>query len=73
MYRSRKKILASEQEDTRFDDGMKSIKDDFDYLVDTFDKINRDGRQADAIAYIQHLSDFMNDMISEAANFEEAQ
>lgn len=70
MYKYRKPIKAADDADTRFDDWMKSIKDDFDYLVDTFDKLDRDGKREDAIAGMERISGFINDMISESADFD---
>ena len=65
MYRF-KKVTAAESDDTRFEDGMSSIKDDFEYLMDTFDKLDRDGNQEKALELIAQTHQFINDVISQA-------
>lgn len=65
MYRF-KKVTAAESDDTRFEDGMSSIKDDFEYLMDTFDKLDRDGNKEKALELIAQTHQFINDAISRA-------
>lgn len=57
---------ASGEEDTRFDDGMDLLKDDFNYLVETFDKMNRDGDKERAIEMMAQMHQSINDMTSAA-------
>lgn len=57
---------ASGEEDTRFDDGMNRLKDDFNYLVETFEKMNRDGDKERAIGMMAQMHQSINDMTSNA-------
>lgn len=69
MYRYKRAInAASDDTDTRFDDGMKLLNDDVDYLTDTFDKMNRDGNKEKAIALLSSFHDYVNKMISDAVS-----
>lgn len=67
MYKYRK-VTAAEGDDTRFEDGMSSVKDDFDYLMDTFDKMNRDGQKERAIELMAQVHQLVNDVTSQAAS-----
>lgn len=65
MYRF-KKVIAAESDDTRFEDGMSSIKDDFEYLMDTFDKMNRDGGKEKAIELMSQVHQMINEITYQA-------
>lgn len=65
MYLYRK-ITAAEGDDTRFEDGMSAVKDDFDYLMETFDKMNRDGGKEKAIELMSQVHQMVNDITSQA-------
>ena len=66
MYRYRKVSGAADDADTRFDDGMALLKDDFDYLVETFEKMDRDGNRERAIELMSQLHQSVNSSISNA-------
>lgn len=66
MYRYRKVTGASEDTDSRLEDGMSELKDDFDYLMDTLDKLNRDGSREQAIQIMMSVKDSINNVISNA-------
>lgn len=69
MKRIIKSVQAAEgTEDTRFADGMDMIKDDFDYLCETFEKLDRDGNTERTIALMSSLHDHINSVISEAVS-----
>lgn len=69
MYKYKRVTAADEDvQDTRFDDGMSSIKDDFDYLVNTFDKMNRDGATDQALELMEQIHTTINDIIESAVS-----
>ena len=54
---------ANDDADTRFEDLMSSIKDDFDYLLDTLDKIERDSSREQAITYASEVLESINKFV----------
>lgn len=64
MYRC-VKAASSDEQDTRFDDSMSDLKDDFSYLMDTFDKMNREGNAEQALPVIEYVSQCVNQAIEE--------
>lgn len=68
MYRYRRINAADEVEDTRFKDGMSNLKDDFDYLLSTLDKLDRDGKTDEAIAIIVSVSSAIDSTINQGAS-----
>ena len=68
MYLYKKVTAASEVEDTRFEDGMTLLKDDFDYLMETFEKMDRDGSKERAIELMAQLHQSVNDFTSQATS-----
>lgn len=68
VSRSRKSIRAAEEtEDTRVSDMSDSLKDDFDFALDGFDKMVRNGNVAEALSIMTTLSDAINKAIQDAA------
>lgn len=63
MYRCIK-AASSDEQDTRFDDSMSNLKDDFSYLMDTFDKMNREGNAEQALPVIDYVSQCVNEAIA---------
>lgn len=68
MYLYKKVTAASQDEDTRFEDGMSLLKDDFDYLMETFEKMDRDGSKERAIELMAQLHQSVNDFTSQATS-----
>lgn len=68
MYVYKKVTAASQDEDTRFEDGMSLLKDDFDYLMETFEKMNRDGSKERAIELMAQLHQSVNDFTTQATS-----
>ena len=68
MYLYKKVTAASQDEDTRFDDGMSLLKDDFDYLMETFEKMDRDGSKERAIELMAQLHQSVNEFTSQATS-----
>lgn len=65
---SRKRpIRAAEEGDTRIEDMTNSLKDDFDYALDGFDKLVRNGNAAEALSIMSTLSDAINIAIEDSA------
>lgn len=60
-------IRAAEEEDTRVADMTDSLKDDFDFALDGFDKMVRNGNVAEALSIMTALSDAINTAIQDAA------
>lgn len=60
-------IQAADEGDTRVEDAMSNLKDDFDYALDGFDKLVRNGNVAEALSIMNTLSDAMNSAIEESA------
>lgn len=68
MYKYRKSVTAAEGDDTRFEDGMSLLKDDFDYLMETFEKMDRDGSKERAIELMSQTHQSIDDVISQATS-----
>lgn len=68
MYLYKKVTAASQDEDTRFEDGSSLLKDDFDYLMETFEKMNRDGSKERAIELMAQLHQSVNDFTTQATS-----
>lgn len=68
MYVYKKVTAASQDEDTRFEDGMSLLKDDFDYLMETFEKMDRDGSKERAIEIMAQLHQSVNDFTTQATS-----
>lgn len=60
-------VAAEEKEDTRVTDMSDALKDDFDYALDGFDKMVRNGKVAEALSIMTTLSDALNAAISATA------
>lgn len=61
-------ITAAETEkDTRFEDGFNALKDDFDYLLDGLDKLDRDNATLEALEVIGEVSRSINGAISQVS------
>ncbi|MCM1223254.1 MAG: hypothetical protein NC548_53260 [Lachnospiraceae bacterium] len=65
--RGRRIMAAEEKEDTRVQDMSDGLKDDFDYALDGFDKMVRNGKVAEALSIMTTLSDALNAAISATA------
>lgn len=62
-------IMAAEAEkDTRFDDGYSALKDDFNFLLDGLDKLDREGATLEALSIIGEVSNSVNNAIAEVAD-----
>lgn len=61
-------IKAAEEGDTRVDDMSTALKDDFNYALDGFDKLVRNGKVAEALSIMSTLSDAINDAIEDSAS-----
>lgn len=67
MYRVQ--ICAAQgEQDTRVRDGISELKDDFDYLMDTIDKLDRDGSVEEALSVIESVSAYVNECISNSTD-----
>lgn len=66
MYRCIK-ATEDEAQDTRFEDGMSDLKDDFNYMMDSFDKMSREGRKDKALSLIEYASNAVNEAIAQSA------
>lgn len=66
----KRQIIAAEGEDTRLEDMMDVLEDDFDYIISGLDKLNRDGREsrADGISVAQELHESLDAIISRIAD-----
>lgn len=56
---------AEEREDTRIEDTASALKDDFDYVMESFDKLARSGQVDEALGIMSNLSIAINDAIQE--------
>lgn len=61
-------VAAEEKEDTRVADMADALKDDFDYALDGFDKMVRNGKVAEALSIMTTLSDAINTAIQATAS-----
>lgn len=68
-YNNLRRIVASEEvEDTRVKDMSDLLKDDFNYLLDSFDKLSRMGRVSEALDIIDVLDECINQCIQDCAD-----
>lgn len=71
MKRLRRPISAAEAtEDTRLDDAMDSLKDDFDYILSGLEKLGRSGaaEMNDGLVIAEKLSDTFQTVIAQIAD-----
>lgn len=62
-------VLAAETEkDTRFEDGYSALENDFDYLLDGLDKLDRDNATLEALNIIGEVSASINSAIAKVAS-----
>lgn len=67
MYKYKKSIMsADDTQDTRLEDVMSELKDDFDYMMDTFDRMDRNGLREDAIQMASSIHETVNQVIDSA-------
>ena len=67
MYKYRKSVMsADEVEDTRLEDVMSNLKDDFNYMMDTFDRMDRNGLREDAVNMASSIHQTINEVIDSA-------
>lgn len=64
-----KRIIAAaaEEKDTRLDDTISILKDDFNYCIDGIEKLGADGKTNDALAVATELTNGVNSTISKIA------
>lgn len=61
-------ILAADAEkDTRFEDGCSALEDDFSYLIDGLDKLDRDNATLEALDIIGEVSASVNAAIAKVS------
>lgn len=58
---------ATEEKDTRLDDAISVLKDDFDYCIGGLEKLGADGKTDDALAIATELTNGINSTISKVA------
>ena len=67
MYKYRKSVMSSDEvEDTRLEDVMSNLKDDFNYMMDTFDRMDRNGLREDAVKMASSIHQTINEVIDSA-------
>lgn len=59
---------ASDTEDTRVSDMVDSLKDDFEFAIDSFGKLERNGNVAEALSIMTELSKALNAAIQACAD-----
>lgn len=59
-------MSAEDVEDTRLEDVMSNLKDDFNYMMDTFDRMDRNGLREDAIQIASSIHQTINEVINSA-------
>lgn len=59
---------ADAEKDTRFDDGYSALKDDFNYLLDGLEKLDRENATLEALRIIDELSRSIDDAIVSVAD-----
>lgn len=64
---ARRITAAEEKEDTRVADMSDALNDDFDFALDGFDKMVRNGKVAEALSIMTTLSDAINAAIAATA------
>lgn len=61
-------ILAADAEkDTRFEDGCSALEDDFGYLLEGLNKLDRDNATLEALGIIGEVSTSVNEAINKVA------
>ena len=58
---------ATEEKDTRLDDALSILKDDFDYCVAGIEKLGADGKTDDALSVTEELANGINGIINKLA------
>lgn len=58
---------ATEDKDTRLDDALSTLGDDFDYCVSGLEKLGTDGKTEDALAIANELSNGIGNIIKKIA------
>lgn len=61
-------LAADEKEDTRVADFIDVLKDDFNYALDSFDKLSRDGKVSEALEIMSQLNTAVQNAIEASAN-----
>lgn len=64
-----KRIIAAaaEEKDTRLDDALSILKDDFDYCIAGVEKLGADGKIEDALSVTDELNNGINNIINKIA------
>lgn len=64
-----KRIISAttEEKDTRLDDALVVLKDDFDYCIAGLEKLGADGKIDDALSVASELTNGINSTISKVA------
>lgn len=58
---------ATEEKDTRLDDALSILKDDFDYCIAGMEKLGADGKIEDALSVTDELNNGINNIINKIA------
>ena len=58
---------ATEEKDTRLDDALSILKDDFDYCIAGMEKLGADGKTDDALSIANELSNGIGNIIKKIA------
>lgn len=61
-------LAADEEKDTRFEDGCSELEDDFSYLIDGLNKLDRDNSTLEALKIIEDVSASINNAIAAIAS-----
>jgi hypothetical protein len=64
-----KRIISAttEEKDTRLDDALSILKDDFDYCIAGMEKLGADGKIDDALSVTDELNNGINNIINKIA------
>ena len=64
-----KRIISAttEEKDTRLDDALSILKDDFDYCIAGLEKLGADGKIDDALSVTDELNNGINNIINKIA------
>ena len=68
MKRFKKIVASSESEDTRIKDLSSDLKDDFDYILDGIDMLDRNGRINEGIDVCTAISDSLQTYVRQIAD-----
>jgi hypothetical protein len=60
-------FAATEEKDTRLDDALSILKDDFDYCIAGMEKLGADGKIEDALSVTEELNNGINNIINKIA------